>query len=115
MVALSCHPSVQEKNAIKDRKAEDLAKTSSDSEDRIWFGKKCCRKLREKLDEAKEDIEMNTEIITTTCDALGAILANSGPQYNSSATSFPPTPSPNPVSAAIGELTGTGYGILFPI
>ena len=35
--------------------------------------------------------------------------------YDSSASSLPTTPTPNPVSAAIGSSTGSDYIILFPI
>merc|ERR1712212_543346 len=115
MVAILSHPSLQEKQSIGDWKADDLANTNFESEDRGWWGNRCCRKLKEKLGEAKEDISINTQIISSTCNAVGAILANNGPQYNSTATSFPPTPSPNPVSAAINGVTGAGYPIFYPI
>lgn len=116
-VALFSHPSLQEENPLEEWNVEDLANDKYESEVRGWWGggNRCCRRLHKKLREAKEDICENTERIISTCTALGAILENSGPQYNSSATSFPPLPSPNPVSAAINSINGTGYPIFFPI
>merc|ERR1712029_93294 len=72
-VAFFSHSSLQEENPIEEWEVEDLPNDKYESEVRGWWGggKRCCRRLDNKLREAKEDISENTEWISSTCNALG--------------------------------------------
>jgi len=68
-----------------------------------------------RIDDTNRQTAVSNTAIQEICRAITNVLNFDGPMYDTSATSFPPTPDPNPVSRLIGDRTNALYQIIFPI